>query len=72
MRRRDFIKVVAGSASTWPLAVRAQQPEQVRRITTALVREHADAQGREEAATFAEALKTHGWISGGNVQIDYR
>ena len=31
-----------------------------------------DAQGREEAAAFAEALKTHGWISGGNVQIDYR
>ena len=26
MRRRDFIKVVACSAITWPLAVRAQQP----------------------------------------------
>jgi hypothetical protein len=24
------------------------------------------------AAALAEALKTHGWISGGNVQIDYR
>jgi putative ABC transport system substrate-binding protein len=31
-----------------------------------------DPQGRQEAAAFADALKAHGWISGGNLQIDYR
>ena len=32
MRRRDFVKIIAGTAALRPIAVGAQQPERVRRI----------------------------------------
>jgi hypothetical protein len=31
VRRRDFIKSIAGSV-VWPVVTRAQQPDQIRRI----------------------------------------
>ena len=71
MRRREFI-VGIGLGSVWPLVARAQQSERMRRIGVLSNKGSGDPHGHEEAAAFSDALKAHGWISGGNLQIDYR
>src|SRR6516165_12092782 len=74
MRRRDFIKVIAGSATIWPLAAFAQQGERMRRIGVlgggGLDADDLDIRARIGA--FQEGLQQLGWTNGQNVQIDIR
>jgi putative tryptophan/tyrosine transport system substrate-binding protein len=72
MHRRDFIKVVAGSAATWPLAARAQQSQGTRRIGVLMNRASDDPQGQARVAAFQQRLQQLGWTDGGNVRIDTR
>jgi len=72
MRRRDFIKAIAGSAAVWPLAARAQQPEQVRRIGALINRGADDPQGDVGVAAFKQVLQQLGWSDGRNVRMDIR
>lgn len=71
MRRRDFIKVLAGSAVTWPIAARAQHGERMRLIgvLTGLAA-NPDSQARH--AAFQQGLQQLGWTDGRNMQIEYR
>ena len=71
MRRRDFIKVVAGSAITWPLAARAQ-PSGMRRFgfVTGLAETDPFAIGYVQA--LRGSLEKLGWIEGRNFQFIYR
>jgi putative ABC transport system substrate-binding protein len=66
MRRRDFIKVVAYSAVTWPLAAR------VRRVGVLMAVAESDADVRKGIALFQQWFQELGWRYGQNIRIDYR
>jgi putative ABC transport system substrate-binding protein len=72
MRRRDFIVLLGGTAATWPLAARAQQTKQMRRIAVLMVLGADDPEGQARVAAFEQGLQQLGWTVGQNVQIDYR
>jgi putative tryptophan/tyrosine transport system substrate-binding protein len=71
MKRRDFIKVIAGSATVWPRAARAQQPGQPRRIGLLMLYPAKDPQGELRARVFQHELEKVGWTVGGNLQINF-
>ena len=70
MRRRDFIKIIAGSAIAWPLAARAQQPAAMP-VVGFLGSESPDLfAGRLRA--FRQGLDETGFVESRNVAIEYR
>jgi putative ABC transport system substrate-binding protein len=72
MRRRDFIKVIAGSVAAWPLATRAQQAERMRRIGVLMGFAADDPAAQRRVLAFAQALAQLGWSDGRNPRIDIR
>src|SRR3974390_1316826 len=72
MKRREFITIVGGTALTWPLTVRAQQPERMRRVGMLLGLGEKDPEGISRAKAFRQGMRGLGWIEGRNVQIEYR
>jgi putative ABC transport system substrate-binding protein len=72
MRRREFVKLVAVSATAWPLAARAQQPERMRRLGVLSSLAETDQEAQAWDAAFRKRLIELQWINGRNVHIDYR
>ena len=70
MKRREFITLLGGTVTAWPLGARAQQPAKLPTIgflggTTASTQS-------EWTAAFVQRLRELGWIEGRTVAIEYR
>jgi putative ABC transport system substrate-binding protein len=71
VKRREFITLLGGAAA-WPLAARAQQPEQMRRVGVLIGLAEDDPDAKARLAAFRQGLDRLGWSEGGNVRLDYR
>jgi len=72
MKRREFIKLFGPAAIAWPLAARAQQQEQMRRIGALLPATADDAVFQARLGVFLQELAILGWAIGRNMRIDVR
>jgi len=76
MRRREFItllgSVTASSSLSWPLAVRAQQTERMRRVGILLPVAADDAVFQARVGAFQQELALLGWHIGRNVHVETR
>ena len=71
MQRREFITLLGGAAA-WPLAVRAQQPNRMRRIGVLMNAAADDPEFSRRLRAFVQEVVQLGWVEGRNVRIDIR
>jgi ABC-type uncharacterized transport system substrate-binding protein len=70
MQRRYFITLLGSAVVAWPLAARAQQREQVKRIGILLPGTADNPVFQARLAAFYQELALLGWSIGRNVRID--
>jgi putative tryptophan/tyrosine transport system substrate-binding protein len=69
LRRREFITLLGGAATTWPLAAHAQQPAMP---VVGFLRSTSLADATHLVTGFRQGLKEVGFVEGQNVAVEYR
>ena len=69
--RREFITFLGGAAA-WPMVVRAQQADRVRRIGVLMGADENDPEQKRRLTAFTQALADLGWADGRNARMDLR
>ena len=72
MNCRDFITLLGGAAAAWPLPVRAQQGDRMRRIGVLMPQNENDPVFKPRLSVFTQALAALGWTDGRDVRMDVR
>ena len=69
IRRREFISLLGGAATAWPVAARAQQ---AKLPTIGLLNSGTASGGAPYIVAFVQRLRELSWIEGRTVAIEYR
>jgi putative tryptophan/tyrosine transport system substrate-binding protein len=72
IRRRDFITLLGGAAAAWPLAARAQQGGQPKRVGALMNYAATQRDGQAYFSAFTDRLRQLGWNAGQNLRLDVR
>ena len=72
MKRRQFVTLLGTVMAAWPLTVRAQLPERMRRIGVLMGSTESDLEAQARLAAFREELQKLGWAEGHTIRIDTR
>jgi putative ABC transport system substrate-binding protein len=70
MKRREFITLLGGAMTAWPVAARAQQPAKL--PTIGFLGATTPATWSLFVAAFVQRLRELGWIEGRTIAIEYR